>query len=110
MPRHRRIHKLPVKEILPAPRRAALRDKQKLVIFDATQISASWAHGYLHNDFARDLKRLDAKIAEIPKLVVICSSGDDQRSWVIEELQAHHFRLFPRSGTKERRWRRRHTR
>jgi Caspase domain len=93
-------HKLHVKEILQRLADPKLKDKHKLVIFDATQVSASWAHGYLHNNFARALKELDPKIAEIDKLVVICSSDDDQRSWVIEEHKRTAFGYFLEAGLK----------
>ncbi len=93
-------YKLPVKEILQRLAEPPLRDKQKLVIFDATQVSASWPHGFLHNDFARALKALDAQIAEIPNLVVICSTDEDQRSWVSEELQRTIFGHFLEMGLR----------
>src|SRR5260370_7327249 len=48
----------------------------------------------LHNDFARQLKGLEARIKAIPGLVVLAASGEDQRSWVSEEWRqsgfAHH--------------------
>jgi hypothetical protein len=91
--------KLPVKEIL--QRLAELpADKEKLVIFDAAQVPASWAHGYLHNDFARALKSLDAEIEKVPNLVVICSSDDDQRSWSSEEWRQTVFGHFLNEGIR----------
>lgn len=93
-------HKLPVKEILQRLAEPKYREKQKLVIFDATEVSASWAHGYLHNDFARGLKTLDKMITDIPNLVVICSTDDDQRSWVVEEYKRTAFGYFLESGLK----------
>ena len=93
-------HKLPVKDILQRLAEPALREKHKLVIFDATQVSASWAHGYLHNDFARALKDLEAQIADIPNLVVICSTDEDQRSWISEELRRTIFGHFLETGLR----------
>ncbi len=91
--------KLPVTEIL--QRLSELpADKQKLVIFDAAQVPASWAHGYLHNDFARALKSLDAQIEKIPNLVIICSSDDDQRSWASEEWRQTVFGHFFNEGVR----------
>ncbi|MBL8798359.1 MAG: hypothetical protein JNM56_30975 [Planctomycetia bacterium] len=60
-------------------------DKHKLLILDATQVSADWSAGMLHNDFARELEKADAAIAEVPNLVVISASSVDERSWVCEE-------------------------
>jgi hypothetical protein len=65
--------------------------KRKLLIVDATQISVSYAHGQLHNDFARALKQLDMQIEQVPNLVVLCASDEDQRSWVSEEWQTSIF-------------------
>ncbi|HYT93224.1 MAG TPA: hypothetical protein VEL76_31185, partial [Gemmataceae bacterium] len=67
---------------------------KKLLILDATQVTASWTLGLFHNDFARQLKGLEDRIKAIPGLVVIAASGEDQRSWVSEEWRqsvfAHH--------------------
>lgn len=60
-----------------------LPDAQKLLILDVTQVPASWPFGIFRNDFVRELEK--EQIAEIPNLVVICSSGNGQRSWVSEE-------------------------
>jgi hypothetical protein len=65
--------------------------KRKLLILDATQVPVSYAHGQLHNDFARALKRLDKQITAVPGLVVLASSDDDQRSWVSEQWQKSIF-------------------
>ncbi|MCE9532835.1 MAG: caspase family protein, partial [Planctomycetes bacterium] len=93
------LQKLPVKEIL--QRLAELpAEKNKLVIFDATQIAANWAQGFLHNDFARALKTLDAEIEKIPNLVVICASDDDQRSWTSEEWRQTIFGHFVNQGVR----------
>jgi hypothetical protein len=92
-------HKLPVKEIL--QRLAELpKDKQKLLIFDATQVDANWAQGFLHNDFTRALKGLDGEIEKVDNLVVICSSDDDQRSWVSEEWRQTIFGHFLNQGVR----------
>ena len=60
-------------------------DQHKLVILDAAQNSADWRQGFLNNDFARELDKLDAEIAKVPNLVVISASSTDERSWVAEE-------------------------
>jgi hypothetical protein len=64
--------------------------KNKVLILDATQVTANWPFGMLHNDFVRALKELDAKIKAIPNLVVISSSDIDQRSWTIDTRAYHH--------------------
>jgi hypothetical protein len=92
-------HKLRVSEIL--SRLAGLpKEQPKLVIFDATRVSASWPHGMLFNDFARALKELDSEIAKIDNLAVICASDDDQRSWVSEEWRMSAFGHFLLEGLK----------
>ena len=42
------------------------KDQKKLLIFDATRLTAGWAHGMVFNDFARALKELEPEIAKIP--------------------------------------------
>src|SRR5262249_4692982 len=45
--------------------------------------------------FARGLKELEKKIADVPNCVAICSSGEDQRSWISPErgmsIFGHYF-------------------
>jgi hypothetical protein len=92
-------HKLRVKEIL--DRIAGARSgKPTLLIFDATAVPASWPHGMLFNDFARALKELDAEIARIDGLVVLCASDEDQRSWVSEEWKQSVFGHFLLEGLR----------
>ncbi len=70
-------------------------DKKKLLVLDTTQVDADFPTGQLHNDFARELKKLDEQIEKIPNLVVLCASDADQRSWYSEEWQqtifTHYF-------------------
>src|SRR5262249_49906038 len=73
-------------------RLAQLPEKtRKLLILDATQVSAWWPLGMFHNDFARKLEELKGRIEEIPGLVVLSASGDDQRSWASEEWRQTTF-------------------
>ncbi|MCC6419414.1 MAG: caspase family protein [Gemmataceae bacterium] len=69
-------------------------DTKKLLVLDATQVAAYWPLGLVHNDFARRLKQLEPRARETGVLV-LCSSGPDQQSWVSEEwgqsIFAHHF-------------------
>ncbi len=63
----------------------------KLLVLDTTQLGANWPFGLLHNDFARELEKLNDRILSIPGLVVMSASGPDQRSWVSEEWQTSIF-------------------
>lgn len=92
-------HKLRIREIL--DRLAGLPKAQpKLLVLDATRTTASWPHGAIVNDFARALKELDSEIAKVENLAVICSSDDDQRSWVSEEWKQPVFGHFMLEGLK----------
>ncbi len=75
-------------------------DKCKLLVLDATQISADWHLGILHNDFARELESLNTTIAAIPNLVVLCASDVNQRSWVCEEFRRSIFAYYFVEGLK----------
>lgn len=92
-------HRLPVAQVL--GHLQTLREKRpKVLILDAATETVSWARGHLHNDFAGRLKQLDAQIKSIPNLVVICSTDDDQRSWVSEEWQQTAFGHYLQQGLK----------
>lgn len=72
----------------------------KLLILDATQVSAHAALGIFGNDFARELKQLEPRIKSIPNLVVICASDEEQRSWVSEEWGQSIFAHYLIEGLK----------
>ncbi len=55
--------------------------QNKVLLLDATRMTANWPLGMLHNDFARALDELDGKIVAVPNLIVVSASGPDQRSW-----------------------------
>ena len=74
--------------------------KNKLLIVDATQISADWPLGILHNSFARKLDELNSKIEAIPNLIVMSASDVNQRSWVCEEWRQTVFSHFVIEGLK----------
>jgi hypothetical protein len=75
--------------------------KNKVLILDATQITAHWPLGLLHNDFARQLKEtLKEKIDQIPNLVVLSASAPGQRSWVSEEWGQTVFGHYVVEGLK----------
>ena len=50
-------NRLPVADVLAALAKLP-REKKKLLILDATQVTDDWSLGMLHNDFARELKEL----------------------------------------------------
>ncbi len=59
-----------------------LPDRQnKLLILDCVRTESDWSLGVLSNNFARRLEELDDRIRAIPRLAVIASAGDGQRSW-----------------------------
>jgi hypothetical protein len=62
-------------------------DRNVVLVLDATQVQAHPRLGLLQNTFARELDRLDAKIAAIPNLVILSASDADQRSWPCEDLR-----------------------
>ncbi|MFO0876421.1 MAG: vWA domain-containing protein [Gemmataceae bacterium] len=66
-------------------------DRHKLLILDATAQGPSWSLGLLHNDFARALDALEPRIAAIPNLLVLSSSGINQRSWPAADLRTTLF-------------------
>src|SRR5581483_6198321 len=69
-------------------------------ILDATQVSAYWPLGQVHNDFARQLKKLEPDIKKVPNLVVICASDTGQRSWGSPERGTSIFAHFVLEGLR----------
>ncbi len=59
--------------------------KNKVLILDATQFTAHWPLGMLANTFAPALQQMEDRILQIPNLVVLSSSGSEQRSWTNPE-------------------------
>lgn len=55
--------------------------KKKVLVLDVVHNLSHWPTGQIHNDFVRNLKRLNDRIKSIPNLVVLCSTDVDQRSW-----------------------------
>jgi len=53
----------------------------KLVIFDTTGLEECATLGVLDNQFAQSLRLLDARIAAVPNLTILCASDEGQRSW-----------------------------
>ncbi|MCE9532393.1 MAG: hypothetical protein K8T89_14925 [Planctomycetes bacterium] len=72
--------------------------KHKCLILDVTSSPAFPGQGVLHNDFASGLLALESQIKGIPNLVVIASSGIDQRSWTSPEWRRTVFGHFLREG------------
>jgi hypothetical protein len=74
--------------------------KKVLLILDATQVNDHWPDGMVHNDFARRLDGLNARIKDQDNLLVLSASGPDQRSWASEEWQQTIFTHFVLEGLK----------
>jgi serine/threonine-protein kinase len=78
-----------------------LKDKNKVLILDATQVAANWQAGMLHNDFARQLRGdFTDRIEQIPNLVVLSASDVDQRSWASEEWRQTVFAHYIIEGLR----------
>ncbi len=77
-----------------------LKGKKKLLILDATQVTAHWSGGMLNNDFVARLKEQKQTIESIPNLVVLCASDENQRSWTSDEWQQTAFAHFVIEGLK----------
>jgi hypothetical protein len=90
--------RLPVEELL--NRLARLKDKNKVLILDATQVSSNWAQGMLHNDFARELNKLADRVNHIENLVVLSASDVDQRSWASDMWKTTIFSHFVLEGLR----------
>lgn len=58
------------------------KEKNKLLIIEATQMTANWDLGMLDNGFVRELRALEPAIAAVPNLVVLSASDVNQRCWV----------------------------
>ena len=90
-------NKVRVKDIL--ARLGGLKASQpKLLVFDLARMPVSFAHGHFFPDFARALKEMDAEIAKVENLVVICSCDADETAWNSEELRETAFGHFFRAG------------
>lgn len=75
-------------------------EKNKLLLLDATQMTANWDLGVLDNAFVQELKKLDGRIAQIPNLAVVSSTDVYQRSWVSKHLQRTIFTHYVIEGLK----------
>jgi hypothetical protein len=73
---------------------------KKLLLVDATQSEAHLPSGQLYNGFIRSLKSHRDRIHEVPNLVVICSSDEDQHSWVAPEWRRSAFAHFVLQGLR----------
>lgn len=67
------------------------KEKNKVLVVDANQLSANEVLGQLHNDFARGLDRLEEQVRETINLAVLSAADADQRSWPCEEWRTTAF-------------------
>lgn len=70
--------------------------RNRVLVLDITEMAESWPLGVMGNDFADQLReRLGETIRQDPKLVVICSCDQGQRSWGSyrwgQSVFAHYF-------------------
>lgn len=72
---------------------------KKLLILDATQITAHWQAGMVHNDFVRVLQA-DPRLKEIENLLIMTSTDEDQASWVSEEWRRSIFTHYLIEGLR----------
>ncbi|MFK7768206.1 MAG: caspase family protein [Mariniblastus sp.] len=56
-------------------------DKHKLLVLDSSHFRANWQFGILSNDFARSLKDLNQQILDVPNLIVLSATSEDQLAW-----------------------------
>jgi hypothetical protein len=93
--------KMRLEEVFDALSQESLPNKNKVLVLDATQVSADWPSGMFHNDFIRQLKKLVTRATEAdPRLWVLCSSDEDQQSWVSEEWQQPIFTHYVLEGLR----------
>jgi hypothetical protein len=62
------------------------QNKEKILVIEGAQVPSNWQLGMLHNDFARELEKLDGEIRKVPHLWVLSAAGVDQRCWASEGL------------------------
>jgi hypothetical protein len=85
--------RLPIRAVLEEIAQLSNR-KRKILILDVTTSPHFPQQNVLHQDFASGLLELESEIAAIPNLIVICSSGVDQRSWISPEWKQTAFGHF----------------
>ncbi|QDU58367.1 vWA domain-containing protein [Aeoliella mucimassa] len=66
-------------------------EQHKLLLIDVTTLRGVWRLGVPANTFASALQQYDPRIAEIPNLVVVCSSSEGEKSWVNQPEQRTSF-------------------
>ena len=75
------------------------QEKKTVLILDATQITASWPLGLLHNDFAQGLKDLlEKEGSKFPNLVVLSASAPRERSWSSDAWRSTAFGHYVSEG------------
>ena len=61
-------------------------DTQKILVLEAAQVQSNWRLGMLHNDFGRQLEKLEPEIQKVKNLWVMSAADVDQRCWTSEGL------------------------
>ena len=92
-----KLSRIPFREVLDSLK--TVKQKKIVLLLDASQASAHWPIGMLHNDFVKRLQeKYDDEIKGLGNVAVICSAGADQRSWASDELQNSVFGYFVTQG------------
>jgi hypothetical protein len=76
------------------------RNRNIVLVLDCTQVPGNVPLGMLHNTFAHELARLEDQIIDIPNLVVLCASDEDQQSWASEDVGKTIFSHYVIEGLK----------
>jgi hypothetical protein len=71
----------------------------KILVLDATQVTAHWPLGMVRNDFVPALRQ-DLQKTPVSNLVALCASSDGQRSWVSPEWRQSVFLHYIAEGLK----------
>ena len=93
-------NRLRLTEVLDRLAVRSLEKKNKVLILDATRLTAHWPLGLLENDFARELDAANDRIQSIPGLVVINASAANERSWDSSQWRRTAFGHFLVEGLK----------
>ncbi len=73
-------------------------ERTKILVLDATHREEYPSLGIVRNEFVRGVLQLNDEIRALPNLVVLLSSGPDQRSWVSPEFGESVFGRFFRNA------------
>lgn len=76
------------------------KDKNVVLVLDATQIPSDWSFGMLQNPFAQELARFEERVARNPNLLVLSASDRYEQSWASDDWRQTVFGHFVLEGLK----------